>query len=129
MVIIGSVLADVAAVAIFVVVGRLSHDETLTASGLVRTGWPFVIGVVGGYIGIVLTRWPALSLRGGTVIAVKTFVIGLVLRYGVANDGTPFAFVVVTIVVLTALMLGWRLATLAVLRRSESRLAGQARPA
>ena len=125
MVIIGSVLADLAAVAVFVVVGRLSHDESLSASGLVRTGWPFVVGVVGGYIGIVLTRWPALSLRGGTVIAVKTLVIGLVLRYGVANDGTPFSFVVVTILVLTTLMLGWRLVTLAVLRRSESRLAAQ----
>jgi hypothetical protein len=125
MVIIGSVLADLAAVAVFVVVGRLSHDESLSASGLLRTGWPFVVGVVGGYIGIALTRWPALSLRGGTVIAVKTLVIGLVLRYGVANDGTPFPFVVVTIVVLTTLMLGWRLVALAVLRRSESRLTAQ----
>jgi hypothetical protein len=121
-VILGSVFADLVAVAFFVVVGRLSHDETLSASGLVRTGWPFVVGVVGGYIGIALTRWPTLSLRGGTVIAVKTFVIGLVLRYGVARDGTPFSFVVVTMVILTVLILGWRLLALALLRRSSRRL-------
>ena len=116
-VIIGSVLADLLAVAVFVTVGRLSHDESLSASGLLRTGWPFVVGIVGGYIGIALTRWPVLSLRGGTVIAVKTFVIGLVLRYGVARDGTPFSFIVVTMVILTVLILGWRLLTLAALRR------------
>ena len=125
-VIVGSVLADLVAVAFFVIVGRLSHDESLSASGLLRTGWPFVVGVVGGYVGIALTRWPALSLRGGTLIAVKTFVIGLVLRYGVVRDGTPFSFVVVTIVILTGLILGWRLLTLTLLRRSGHRPAAEA---
>jgi hypothetical protein len=119
MVILGSVLADLVAVTIFVTVGRLSHDESFTAAGLFRTGWPFLVGLVGGYIGIALTRWPVLSLRGGGVIAVKTFVIGLVLRYGVAGDGAPFSFVVVTMLVLTALILGWRLVTLGVLRRAQ----------
>ena len=129
-VIIGSVLADLVAVVFFVVVGRLSHDESLSASGLLRTGWPFVIGIVGGYVGIALTRWPVLSLRGGTVIAVKTFIIGLVLRYGVVRDGTPFSFVVVTMVILTALILGWRLLALALLRRSGRRpTVAETRPA
>jgi DUF3054 family protein len=120
-VIAASSAADLAAVAIYVLVGRLSHDESLSPSGLLSTGWPFLIGIIGGYIGIALTRWPTLSLRGGAVITVKTFVIGLVLRYGVADDATPFSFVVVTIVVLAVLMLGWRIATLAVLRRNQSR--------
>jgi hypothetical protein len=120
-VIAASSAADLAAVAIYVLVGRLSHDESVSAAGLLSTGWPFLIGIVGGYIGIALTRWPTLSLRGGAVITVKTFVIGLVLRYGVAEDATPFSFVVVTIVVLAVLMLGWRIVTLAVLRREQSR--------
>ncbi len=47
-VIVGSMLADLAAVSIFVIVGRLSHEESLSASGLVRTGWPFLVGIVGG---------------------------------------------------------------------------------
>jgi hypothetical protein len=76
--------------------------------------------VIGGYIGIALTRWPALSLRGGAVIAVKTIIIGLVLRYGVAHDETPFSFVVVTTLVLGGLILGWRLVTLGVLHRAEA---------
>jgi hypothetical protein len=118
-VIVGSVLADLCAVVAFVVVGRLSHDESLSAAGLVRTGWPFVVGIVGGYIGIAMTRWPVLSFRGGVVIAVKTLVVGLVLRYGVARDDTPFAFVVVTTVVLCTLIIGWRLVALPLLRRSR----------
>lgn len=120
-VIAGSVVADLLAVMIYVSVGRSSHDESLAVSGLFATAWPFLIGIVGGYIGIALTRWPALSLRGGTVITVKTLIIGLVLRYGVAKDGTEFSFVVVTVVVLGVLMLGWRLITLALLQRAETR--------
>ncbi|HST84841.1 MAG TPA: DUF3054 domain-containing protein [Kineosporiaceae bacterium] len=120
-VIIGGVLADLAAVLVFVTIGRLSHEEGLSVSGLLRTGWPFAIGVIGGYIGIALTRWPLLSLRGGAVIVGKTAVIGLVLRYGIAHDGAPFSFVVVTVLVLSALMLGWRAATLGALRRAAAR--------
>jgi hypothetical protein len=120
-VIISGVLADLVAVLVFVTVGRHSHGEPLSMSGLLETGWPFAIGVVGGYIGIALTRWPLLSLRGGAVIVGKTAVIGLVLRYGIAHDGAPFSFVVVTVLVLSALMLGWRALALAVLRRAEAR--------
>jgi peptidoglycan/LPS O-acetylase OafA/YrhL len=120
-VIVGSVVADLVAVMIYVTVGRSSHDESLAVSGLFDTAWPFLIGIVGGYIGIALTRWPALSLRGGAVITVKTLVIGLVLRYGVAKDGTEFSFVVVTVLVLSVLMLGWRLIAAAVLSGNEIR--------
>jgi Protein of unknown function (DUF3054) len=113
------VAADLICVAVFVVVGRISHDESLSAAGLVRTGWPFVVGVAGGYIGIALTRWPALSRPGAAVITVKTLVIGLVLRYGVARDGTPFSFVVVTVLVLGLFMFGWRAVATNALRRAH----------
>jgi hypothetical protein len=114
-----TVVADLCAVAIFVLVGRSAHDEAITAAGVLRTSWPFVIGVLGGYIGTVLTRWPPISLRGAAVIAVKTVVIGLVLRYGVQRDGTPLPFVAVTVVVLTALMFGWRLLARIPLKRGR----------
>ena len=113
------VAADLICVAVFVIIGRISHDEGLSASGLVRTGWPFVVGVVGGYIGIALTRWPALSHAGAAVITVKTLVIGLVLRYGVARDDTPFAFVVVTVLVLALFMFGWRALATTALKRAR----------
>lgn len=118
-VVIGAVLADLVAVIVYVSVGRSSHDDPLSASGLIETGWPFVVGIIGGYIGIVLSRWPLLSLRGGAMIAAMTVIIGVVLRSGVAGDGAPFSFVVVTVLVLSALMLGWRAVIRGVVSRPD----------
>jgi peptidoglycan/LPS O-acetylase OafA/YrhL len=121
------VIADLAAVVIFVSVGRQAHDEAVTLSGVLATGWPFLAGLVGGYLGVTLTRRPALSLRGGLLIAGATVVLGLVLRAGVAGDGAPFSFVVVTIVVLTTLILSWRALILG--RRALARAALRRRAA
>jgi len=72
---------------------------------------------------VLLTRWPALSGRGLAVIVMKTVIIGMALRYGVQRDGTPLSFIIVTVVVLTAFMGGWRLAFSAVHRRALRRSA------
>jgi hypothetical protein len=103
-------LLDVLAVLIFVGVGRAVHDEPVTTPGIWTTSWPFLIGVAGGYLGLVLTRWPAASLRGGAMVAGKTIVLGLVIRYGIQHEGTPLSFVIITVLVLAGLMFGWRLA-------------------
>jgi hypothetical protein len=60
-----------------------------------------------------MLSWPVASLRGGAVIVTKCLIIGLVLRYGVQREGTAFSFIVVTVLVLTGLMIGWRLAAAA----------------
>jgi hypothetical protein len=114
-------IADLVAVLIFVLVGRASHHEALSWAGLATTAWPFVIGVVGGYIGVVMTRLSTVSLRGGAVVVVKTLILGLALRYGVQRDGTPLPFIVVTVVVLSALMLGWRLVAKVPQQRANTR--------
>jgi len=118
-IIVPAVIADLCAVVIYVGVGRAAHNESLSLPGFLSTSWPFLVGVGGGYLGVVLTRWPVLSLRGGVVVTGKCLIIGLVLRYGVQREGTPFPYVVVTVLVLTALMLGWRIAALTWLRRSQ----------
>jgi len=120
-VLLGAVLADLAAVVVFVSIGRNSHDEALSVAGVLGTGWPFAAGVIGGYLGLARSGRPVLSRPGGVVIAVTTVVIGLVLRHTVAGEGTPFSFVVVTVLVLSALMLGWRAGTLWALRRGQAR--------
>jgi hypothetical protein len=106
----GAVGADLICVLLFVLIGRNAHSEGDSASGVVATAWPFIVGVIGGYIGVILTRWSALSWRGGAVIVAKTLILALVLRYGVARDGTPLPFIIVTVVFLAATMFGWRLA-------------------
>jgi hypothetical protein len=100
---------DLVAVLVFVAVGRVSHDDPLSLGGVLDTAWPFLIGVAGGLLGLLLTRWPAFSLMGGVMMVFKTVVLGLVIRYAIQGEGTPGSFCLVTAVVLTALMLGWRL--------------------
>jgi hypothetical protein len=106
----GAVAADLVCVLIFVLIGRHAHSEADSAAGVVATTWPFAVGVIGGYIGAALTQWSAYSWRGACVIVVKTLILGLVLRYTVARDGTPLPFIIVTTLFLTAFMMGWRLA-------------------
>lgn len=108
--IVRSLILDLLAVAVFVTVGRASHGESLSPGGLVSTGWPFAVGVLGGHLGAAMAGWAADGIRGGSVVLIKTLIIGLVLRYGVQREGTPLAFILVTVLVLALLMGGWRLA-------------------
>jgi peptidoglycan/LPS O-acetylase OafA/YrhL len=103
------VLSDLVAVGLFVLIGRHSHHETDSAPGILTTAWPFAIGVLGGYVPVVPLGWPVTALRSGLVVLAKTVVLGMILRAGVQHEGTPFSFVVVTVVVLGVFMLGWRL--------------------
>lgn len=101
---------DVAAVAVFVLVGRRSHDEGLTVSGVVSTAAPFLIGLATGWFAARAWRAPA-AIATGAVVWVVTVAVGLVLRRTAFDDGTAFAFVVVTALTLTVLLIGWRSVT------------------
>lgn len=98
---------DVAAVAVFVLIGRRSHDDGITLTGVARTAAPFLLALAAGWG---LTRaWRApMSIRTGLVVWVTTVVAGLVLRRVVFSDGTAVAFVIVTAVTLGLLVCGWR---------------------
>jgi hypothetical protein len=100
--------ADTAVVLLFIAVGRFAHSEPLTASGIAATGWPFAVGLVGGYIGVLIARARAISIGGGLVVSLKTVLLAMILRAGVQQDDTPWSFVLVTTVLLVGLMLGWR---------------------
>jgi peptidoglycan/LPS O-acetylase OafA/YrhL len=119
----GAVVADLLCVALFVLIGRHSHSEADSADGVLTTAWPFLVGVIGGYIGIAMTRWPALSAPGLGVIVVKTVIVGMALRYGVQHNGAPLSFVIVTAIVLTAFMGAWRIAFYALHRQAQRRSA------
>ncbi|MDP9828730.1 DUF3054 domain-containing protein [Kineosporia succinea] len=103
-------LADVVCVLVFVAVGRNSHEEGITLAGLLTTGWPFWLGVAGGYVGVVAFRLAPASLSGCAMVLVKTLLIGMILRSAVQNDGTPVSFVVVATVFLAVTTAGWRIA-------------------
>ena len=104
----GSLVLDVALVVAFAGIGRASHDSDVWL-GLWQTAWPFLAGLL---LGWVLTRaWRApLALRRGLGIWGATLVGGMLLRLA-SGQGTAPPFVLVAAVTLLVLLVGWRLAT------------------
>lgn len=58
-----------------------------------------------------------IALRTGYVVVASTLVIGMLLRRYAFDDGIALTFVLVATAILTALIIGWRIA-IAVTRRS-----------
>ena len=115
----GAAALDFVLVIVFCLIGRRSHDEADSMSGLVRTAWPFVGGMALGWA--VASRgkggltpeavWPF-----GVIVWVGTLVGGMILRV-VDDQGIEVSFVVVAGAVLAVFLLGWRLIFRAIGRR------------
>jgi hypothetical protein len=104
-----AVSADLAAVLIFVLLGRRAHDGGALLSGTASVAWPFVCGsLLGWAVLLVAKRPPPSSVRGGLVVLAATVTAGMLLR-DATGGGVQVSFVVVTTVVLAALLLGRRL--------------------
>jgi uncharacterized membrane protein (GlpM family) len=101
-------LLDLTCVVIFVVVGRRNHGESTDAEGTLRTAAPFLIALVGAWIGARAWRAPR-TIATGVVLWVVTATVGLGIRRFVFDDGTATPFVVVATVVLGLLLVGTRL--------------------
>jgi peptidoglycan/LPS O-acetylase OafA/YrhL len=99
---------DCLLVVLFAVIGRASHSEALTFAGIVRTAWPFLVGVAIGGLVAAWRRLPPLSLSAGALAWAGAWVLGMVLR-AVSGQGTALAFVIVAAVVLAVLLVGARL--------------------
>ncbi|SMQ75217.1 Protein of unknown function [Plantibacter sp. VKM Ac-1784] len=107
---------DLLAVIVFVLIGRASHGEGIL--GLLVTLWPFAVGLLVGHVlALVLGQRETRSVRwAGVVVWVSTVVVGMVLR-AVSGQGVQLSFVIVTVLVLAALLLGWRFVAWLVARR------------
>ena len=101
-------LADLAAVVVFVALGRLSHRETGSWWGsTLRILLPFVIGLVIAWGAAQAWKRP-MRLTTGVLVWVFTTAVGLVLRRWVFDRGIAATFVVVTSLVLGLAIVGWR---------------------
>jgi hypothetical protein len=105
---------DVAAVLLFVVLGRRSHDEGSAVVGTLTTAWPFVAGVGLGWAvraglarGSADSGWAGTSVRTGAVVLAGAVVGGMALRR-LTGGGTPTSFVLVASSFLALFLLGWR---------------------
>ncbi len=109
---------DVAVVLAFVVIGRDSHGEGNAFSEVLATAAPFMIGLVAGWL-VTDARLTPVAIRTGASIAAVTVVVGLVVRRIVFGDGIATPFIIVTTLVLTAGLVGWRAVARAWRRRSS----------
>ena len=99
---------DVAAVLVFVAIGRRSHEEAASVAGLLATAAPFLIGAVASWALLAVAR-PGGSLVPALSVWAVTVLVGVLLRRFAFGEGAPASFVVVTALVLALLMVGGRL--------------------
>lgn len=99
---------DLVLVSLFALVGRRSHEESLSLAGWWTTAWPFLAGVVLGWLLATALRLAPGSLAGGGVVWVSTVVAAMLLRTA-TGAGTAAPFVVVATLTTGLLLLGSRL--------------------
>lgn len=101
-------VVDLALVSLFALVGRRSHEESLDLAGWWTTAWPFLAGVLLGWLIATALRIAPGSVIGGSVVWVSTVVTGMLLRTA-TGAGTALPFVVVATMTTGVLLLGSRL--------------------
>lgn len=108
---------DLTAVAVFTLIGRRTHEEPLDLGGWWDTAWPFVTGLVIGWVVVALSSraWPTRIWHGATVWIATVFG-GMALR-DMGGQGTALSFVIVATIFVGVTLLGWRLVLWAVDRR------------
>jgi peptidoglycan/LPS O-acetylase OafA/YrhL len=99
--------ADLVCVVVFCTIGRRSHAEGLTVSGIAETAWPFLTGTLAGWLLARGWRRPSALTPTGVVVWLSTVVIGMLLRKA-SSQGVAASFVVVATLVTALLLLGWR---------------------
>jgi Protein of unknown function (DUF3054) len=114
-----AVVADALCVIVFCAIGRRSHAEGVTVSGVAQTAWPFLVGGAGGWLASRGWRRPLAIGPTGITVWVCTIATGMLLRK-VISEGVAVTFVAVASVVTAVLLLGWRGAA-ALVRRSSNR--------
>jgi hypothetical protein len=110
---------DVIGVLVFCAVGRRSHAEGLTITGVAETAWPFLTGTAVGWLVSRAWRQPTAVAPTGVIVWLSTVVVGMLLRKA-SSAGVAPSFVVVASTVTAVLLLGWRAAAgLSLRRRSK----------
>ena len=110
---------DAALVLAFAAIGRLSHGESLAGLGV--TYWPFLGGLIIGWLLLRAWRHPRRIIWTGVGIWIATVAGGLLLRLA-SGQGVQLSFAIVTTIVLGLFLLGWRAIAALLLRRGRQRV-------
>lgn len=111
---------DVAAVILFVAIGRRNHEEGSALTDVIETGAPFLIGLAAAWLIVRAWRRPVL-VRVGIAIWPMTVLVGMITRNLVFDRGIATSFVVVATLFLGATLVGWRFAWRIIDQRSGRR--------
>jgi hypothetical protein len=112
-------LLDIAVVASFILIGRDSHNESVGAAEVVRTGAPFVLALAWAWLTPLVRRTPW-RVGSGIIVGLVTTGLGLFFRSVLFGEGISGLFPVVTAGYLIGLMIIPRLIAFA---RSRTRAA------
>ena len=112
-------LLDAALVLFFAAIGRLSHGESLAGLGV--TYWPFLGGLIVGWLLLRAWRHPRDIVWTGLGIWIATVAGGLLLRLA-SGQGVQLSFAIVTTIVLGLFLLGWRAIAALLSRLSRKRM-------
>jgi hypothetical protein len=104
---VGSALADLCCVLLFVVIGRSNHHVGGGLDGLWDIFWPFAAGTVTGLLATRAWRRPMSLVPVGVGVWLCTVVVGMILRV-IVGQGTAVAFILVALAFLGLFQLGWR---------------------
>ncbi|WP_159801434.1 DUF3054 domain-containing protein [Arthrobacter zhaoguopingii] len=115
---------DVAALILFAVSGRSTHEHGLSAAGIAATAAPFVVACVAGWVVLRAWRTPLRLWPTGVGIWITTVAGGLLLRF-LTGGGVALSFQVVTLAVLGLLLLLPRVLAAAALRGRRRALSGR----
>lgn len=116
----GAFALDAGLVLGFVTLSRLSHGQQIGPDGVFGTAWPFLVGLV---IGWLLTRsWlGTLTFWSAFGIFACTLAVGIAFRRLTFTGAQP-SFVAMAFSVLSVLLMGWRLIAYLELRRRSTQL-------
>lgn len=120
-------IVDALLVVVFALSGRASHAEALDAAGVWQTAWPFLSGLVIGWLVTGAWRHPSTPWPTGVLIWGTVFIVGMLLRVA-TGQGIALAFVIVAAVTLVVLLVGWRVVVTGVGRLRRRRRTAETAP-
>ncbi|HIW66777.1 MAG TPA: DUF3054 domain-containing protein [Candidatus Dietzia merdigallinarum] len=110
---------DAVLIVVFSTFGRGAHSEGLGAAQVWGTAWPFLVGLVVGWLILLVARRAPGTVGSGVAVWISTLVVGMVIR-GIGDGRVPhWSFIIVAAVVTAVFLIGWRAIRAAVLRRKS----------
>ncbi|MFN3602264.1 MAG: DUF3054 domain-containing protein [Dietzia sp.] len=112
-------LLDAVSVMVFATFGRGAHAEGLGIGQVWGTAWPFLVGLVLGWVVVLAARRDPATVRSGVLVWLATLVGGMLIR-GLGDGRVPhWSFIMVAAIATAVFLVGWR-AVRAVLTRRRA---------